>query len=244
MAEASPPVTLERLEGGVALIRLNRPEKKNAIHLPMAQGLQRHLRAIEADGEVRAAVLTGHAGCFCAGMDVQAFAAGELPIVEPEGFAGIVRAQRRKPLIAAVDGIALGGGFEIALACDLIFASREARFAFPEAGRGLVAAQGGCARLPARISPYIALDWLLTGRLVSAEEAHRSGAISRLCQGSALDEALAAAREIAAKPSWAIEAAKAIVSGECDLRDAPAFSRQEPWVQSARSQAREALARS
>ena len=101
------------------------------------------------------------------------------------GFGGLIHAQIAKVIIAAVDGIAYGGGFELALACDLIVAGQGARFSFPETGLGLVAAQGGCARLPARVSPYAALDWLLTGRIVDAQEALSHGAISRISEGTA-----------------------------------------------------------
>jgi|GEM_PF-675485 len=180
-----PPVLYERHDDHIAVITLNRPEKKNAINLRMAELIQMHLQRAEQDEKVRVIVLTGQPEAFSAGMDVQAFRQGELPVVAPDGFGGIIHAQLSKVIVAAVDGIAFGGGFEIALACDLIVAQRHARFSFPETGLGLVAAQGGCARLPARISPYIALDWLLTGRIVGAEEALRHGAISRLSEGPA-----------------------------------------------------------
>lgn len=127
--------------------------KKNAINLQMAELIRTYLRQADNDDSVRAIVLAGQPAVFSAGMDVDAFRQGELPIVTPEGFGGLIHAQIAKVIIAAVDGIAYGGGFELALTCDLIVAGQNARFSFPETGLGLVAAQGGCARLPTRISP-------------------------------------------------------------------------------------------
>ncbi|CAI1049723.1 enoyl-CoA hydratase-related protein [Serratia entomophila] len=222
-----PPVLYERHDDHIAVITLNRPEKKNAINLRMAELIQMHLQRAEQDEKVWVIVLTGKPEAFSAGMDVQAFRQGELPVVAPGGFGGIIHAQLSKVIVAAVDGIAFGGGFEIALACDLIVAQRHARFSFPETGLGLVAAQGGCARLPARISPYIALDWLLTGRIVGAEEALRHGAISRLSEGPALEDALRLARQIAQKDPFASQVVKAIVRQSLAHREAPSFDYQQ-----------------
>ncbi len=141
----SPPVLYERYGAQVAVITLNRPEKKNAINLQMAELIRTYLRQADNDDSVRAIVLAGQPAVFSAGMDINAFHQGELPIVTPEGFGGLIHAQIAKVIIAAVDGIAYGGGFELALACDLIVAGQDARFSFPETGLGLVAAQGGCA---------------------------------------------------------------------------------------------------
>lgn len=234
MNDPLPPVLYERHDDGVAVITLNRPEKKNAINLEMARLVQTYLQQAEQDDAIRAIVLTGHPEVFSAGMDIKAFRRGELPVVEPEGFGGIVHAQLAKILIAAVDGMAFGGGFEIALACDLIVANRSAQFSFPETGLGLIAAQGGCSRLPARISPYIALDWLLTGRTISAEEAWRHGAISRISEGSAQDEALSIARQIAHKSPLASQAVKAIVRHGLTRHETPTFDYQQGWVEQAR----------
>jgi enoyl-CoA hydratase len=236
MSDLPPPVLYEQNDG-IALIVLNRPEKKNAINLAMAQLIQGYLQRAEQDDAVRVIVLTGLPQLFSAGMDVKAFQQGELPVVEPGGFGGLVHAQLTKVIIAAVEGIAFGGGFEIALACDLIVASRDAQFSFPETGLGLIAAQGGCSRLPARISPYIALDWLLTGRVISAQEAWQQGAISRISEGSAREEALTLARQIAQKNPLASQAVKAIVRQGLHRLEAPSFDYQQSWVERVRQAA-------
>ncbi len=237
MSELSPPVRYEQ-DNGIAVITLNRVEKKNAINLAMARLIQGYLQRAEQDDAVQVIVLTGLPQVFSAGMDVKAFQQGELPLVEPGGFAGLVHAQLTKVIIAAVDGIAFGGGFEIALACDLIVASPSAQFSFPETGLGLIAAQGGCSRLPARISPYIALDWLLTGRIITALEAWQQGAISRISEGSAREEALTIARQIAQKNPLASQAVKAIVRHGLTQHEAPIFDYQQSWVEQVRRAAK------
>lgn len=233
MTDLPPPVLYEQ-QDGIAVITLNRPEKKNAINLAMARLIQHYLQQAEQDDKVRVILLTGQPQVFSAGMDVKAFQQGELPVVEPEGFAGLVHAQLTKVIIAAVDGIAFGGGFEIALACDLIVAGRDAQFSFPETGLGLIAAQGGCSRLPARISPYIALDWLLTGRVIGVGEAWRHGVISRISEGSALEEARLIAQQIAQKNPLATQAVKAIVRYGMAHHEAPSFDYQQGWVDQVR----------
>lgn len=233
----SLPVLYERYGAQVAVITLNRPEKKNAINLQMAELIRSYLRQADNDDTIRAIVLAGQPAVFSAGMDVTAFRQGELPIVTPEGFGGLIHAQIAKVIIAAVDGIAYGGGFELALACDLIVAGQNARFSFPETGLGLVAAQGGCARLPARVSPYVALDWLLTGRTVGAREALSHGAISRISEGSAREEALRIAEQIAGKDLAASLAVKAIVRQGLTQREAPSFDFQQAPVERLRQAA-------
>lgn len=227
-------VVLTRPRPEIAVIQLNRPDKKNAMNLAMAREIQQHLDDCEADQHIRVVVLAGQPGCFSAGMDIQAFRQGELPVVEPNGFAGLIHAQLSKVLIAAVDGVAYGGGFEMALACDLIVASRSARFSFPETGLGLVAAQGGCARLPLRISPFIAMDWLLSGQVITAEEAHIHGVVSRLCESDALQAAVQLAEQIAGKSPQAIQAVKAIVKQGRQVAETAVFEYQQDWVQQLR----------
>jgi enoyl-CoA hydratase len=233
MTDLPPPVLYEQ-QDGIAVITLNRPEKKNAINLAMTHLIQRYLQQAEQDEKVRVILLTGQPQVFSAGMDVKAFQQGELPVVDPNGFAGLVHARLTKVIIAAVDGIAFGGGFEIALACDLIVAGRDAQFSFPETGLGLIAAQGGCSRLPARISPYIALDWLLTGRVIGVVEAWRHGVISRISEGSALEEARLIAVQIAQKHPLATQAVKAIVRHGMTQHEAPSFDYQQSWVDQVR----------
>jgi enoyl-CoA hydratase len=142
------PLLVER-RGGVLVLTLNRPEVRNAIDLPLSRAIAGALDALDDDDALRVGVLTGAGRGFCAGMDLKRFAAtGERPWVGDRGFAGIVRRGSRKPLIAALEGFAVAGGLELALACDLIVAARGTKLGIPEVRRGLVAAGGGLRRLP------------------------------------------------------------------------------------------------
>jgi enoyl-CoA hydratase len=146
------PSVLTDFADGVAVITINRPEARNAIDLATAQGLVAAVDEFESRSDITVAIITGAGGTFCAGMDLKAFARGETPSVPGRGFAGLTGRPPSKPLIAAVEGWALAGGFEIALSADLIVAANDARFGIPEVKRGLVAA-GGLLRLP-KILPY------------------------------------------------------------------------------------------
>lgn len=173
--------------GAVALIRLNRPEARNAIDMEMMAGLRAALARFEADDALQVAVLTGAGKVFCAGMDLGAFAAGARPgINDPEGFAGFVNARRTKPVIAAVNGGAYAGGFEIVLACDMVIADQAGAFGLPEVKRGLVAAGGGAHRLPRRIPSVIAAEMLLTGDPITAVRALELGLVNRLVPAAEL----------------------------------------------------------
>src|SRR4051795_2733840 len=184
---------------GVLLITLNRPDARNAVNAALAAGLAAALDRLDADDDLQAGILTGAGKGFSAGMDLKAFVAGESPHVEGRGFAGIVQGPPRKPLIAAVEGFAVAGGFEIALACDLVVAARDARFGIPEVKRGLVAAGGGLLRLPSRIPYHLAMELALTGDPIGAERAEAVGLVSRLtAPGEALPGALELAATIAA----------------------------------------------
>jgi enoyl-CoA hydratase len=199
-------------DGDVLVVTIDRPEARNAVNLPVAEGIAAALERLDGEDGLRVGVLTGAGGTFCAGMDLKAFAAGERPHVEGRGFAGIVQAPPRKPLIAAVEGWALAGGFEIALACDLIVAARDARFGIPEVKRSLVAAGGALIRLPRRIPYHAVMELALTGDPIGAERAYELGLIARLVGPG---EALAAARElaaaIAANGPLAVDATKRIL---------------------------------
>jgi enoyl-CoA hydratase len=197
-----------------AVITIDRPEARNAISPEVAQGIEDAIDAAEADDGVRVAVLTGTPPVFSAGADLKAIQAGrgEELATERGGFAGLVRRERTKPLIAAVEGAALAGGTEIVLACDLVVATREARFGLPEVKRGLVAAAGGLFRLGRRIPLNLALECALTGDPIDAELAHQRGLVNPLCDpGQALDTALALARRITANAPLAVRESRAIV---------------------------------
>ena len=181
----------------------------------MAEGVAAALDRLDGDDGLRVGVLTGAGGTFCAGMDLKAFVAGERPFVGGRGFAGIVRRPPAKPLIAAVEGWAVAGGFEIALACDLIVAARDARFGIPEVKRGLVAAGGALIRLPRRIPYHLAMELALTGDPIDAERAHAIGLVARLTEpGGAVAAARELAATIAANGPLAVAATKRILTAD------------------------------
>jgi len=209
MTEAA---VLTETRDGVLLVTLNRPEQRNAVNRAVAEGIASALDRLDADATLRVGVLTGAGKGFCAGMDLKAFVAGERPVVAGRGFAGIVQRASAKPLIAAVEGFAVAGGFEIALACDLIVAARGARFGIPEVKRGLVAAGGALLRLPQRIPYHLAMELALTGELVDAERMAEVGLVNRLVEpGSAVEGALSLAEAIAANGPLALAASKRIL---------------------------------
>jgi len=222
------PAVLTEVRDGVLLVTLNRPEQRNAVNRAVAEGIAAALDRLDEDGALRVGVLVGAGKGFCAGMDLKAFVAGENPSVEGRGFAGIVQRPATKPLIAAVEGFAVAGGFEIALACDLIVAARGTRFGIPEVKRGLVAAGGALLRLPRRIPYHLAMELALTGDFVDAERAYSVGLVSRLVEpGAAVESALALAETIAANGPLALAASKRI------LVEAPSWPADELWSRQA-----------
>jgi enoyl-CoA hydratase len=208
-----PEATSER-RGAVLVITINRPEARNSIDAATAAAIAAACEELDSDPELRAGVLTGAGGYFCSGMDLKAFAHdGKPPRVPGRGFAGIVERPPEKPLIAAIEGFALAGGLEVALACDLLVAARGARFGLPEVKRGLLAAGGGLLRLPRILPRTIALEMILTGDPIEAERAAELGLVNRLCEpGEALDVALELATAIAANAPLAVTASKRIVA--------------------------------
>jgi enoyl-CoA hydratase len=218
------PVRTESSDG-VLVITIARPQSRNAVDRATAEGIAAALDRLDADPELRAGIVTGAGGYFSAGMDLKAFAAGERSHAGGRGFAGIVERPPETPLIAAIEGLAVAGGFEIALACDLIVAARGARLGIPEVKRSLVAAGGALLRLPARISHQVAMELALTGDPISAERAHALGLVNRLAEPGA---ALAGARELAAaiiaNGPLALRATKRILS------EAPEWPADERWT--------------
>ena len=154
---------LVEVRDNVLVMTVDRPEARNAINAAVAQGLASALDRLDAEPELFVGVLTGAGGTFSSGMDLKGFLRGESPVVEGRGLGGLTQAPPRKPLIAAVEGWALAGGFEMVLACDLVVASREARFGLPEVKRSLVAGAGGLLRLPQRLPYHLAMELALTG---------------------------------------------------------------------------------
>src|ERR1035438_576741 len=215
------------VDGPVAVVTINRPAARNAVNGAVAAGMAATFDDLEARPEIQVIVLTGAGGTFCAGMDLKGFLAGENPQAGGRGFAGIVERPPAKPVIAAVEGYALAGGFEVALSCDLIVASEEAVFGLPEVTRGLVAAAGGLLRLPRRIPYHLAMEIALTGEHVSAARLQQAGLITRLVPaGQALDQARQLAFRIAQNAPLALEVTKRIVVESADWPSTDAFARQ------------------
>ncbi|WP_237774268.1 crotonase/enoyl-CoA hydratase family protein [Actinosynnema sp. ALI-1.44] len=209
----TPVVNAVRTEriGSILLITIDRPEARNAVNAAVATGLAAALDELDADKQLRAGVLTGAQGTFSAGMDLKAALKGESPDVPGRGFGGLTEATVTKPLIAAVEGWALGGGFELALACDLIVAADDARFGLPEVKRGLIAAGGGVIRLPKRLPYHLAMELLLTGEPIDARRASEFGLVNRVTEpGEAAAVAIQLAESIAANAPLALAAVKKI----------------------------------
>jgi enoyl-CoA hydratase len=224
---ATPDAVLTEVDGPVAVVTINRPGARNAVNEAVATGLAGALDDLDERRDVRVIILTGAGGTFCAGMDLKGFVAGENPMAGGRGFGGIVERPPAKPVIAAVEGFALAGGFEIALSCDLIVASDAATFGLPEVTRGLVAAAGGLLRLQHRIPYHLAMEIALTGQRVPAAQLQQAGLINRLVPAG---QALAAARELAGQLSQnaplALAASKQIMVDSANWSPAEAFARQ------------------
>ncbi|KQM69165.1 MULTISPECIES: crotonase/enoyl-CoA hydratase family protein [unclassified Sphingomonas] len=209
-------VVVER-RAAVLVMTIDRPAQRNAVNRAVSLALAEALDVLDADPTLRVGIVTGMGGNFCSGMDLKAFVDGERPELEGRGFAGVTEKPPAKPLIAAVEGYALAGGCELALACDLIVAGDTAMFGLPEVSRGLVAGSGGLVRLRERIPPAIALEYALTGARMDAATAHRWGLVNRLAlPGSALEAALALANEIAANAPLSVMASKQIMAASPD----------------------------
>src|SRR3954452_10710275 len=180
MPDDDTQAVLTERRDGVLLITLNRPDARNAVNLALAEGVAAALDELDDAGDLSVGVLTGAGKAFCAGMDLKAFVTGERPWVGDRGFAGIVQRASEKPLIAAVEGFAVAGGLEIALACDLIVAARDAKLGVPEVKRSLVAAGGALLRLPRRVGHGAAMKLALTGDTIDAEHAAQIGLVDKL----------------------------------------------------------------
>jgi enoyl-CoA hydratase len=236
LVEASDVLTgvLDR----VLVITINRPAVRNAVNTSVAHGIGTALDRLDADDSLSAAVLAGAGPSFCAGMDLKAFLAGERPSVPGRGFAGLVERSSDKPLIAAVDGAAVAGGFEIVLACDLVVASRAASFGLPEVKRGLVAAGGGLLRLPERIPYQLAMELALTGDRIDAERAAELGLVNRLTSaGEALSVAVELAAAISRNGPLALRATKQILRNARDWPSDDFFRRQAAYTEPVRASA-------
>ena len=239
MSEA--PATTDLMveeRGRVLVLTMNRPEAKNAMSMAMAHQIAEALEVFDSRADLSVAVITGAGGTFCAGMDLKGFARGERPVVEGRGFAGLVQQPPRKPLVAAVEGYALAGGFEIVLSCDLVVASNAAKFGLPEVKRGLTAAAGGLLRLQHRIPYHLAMELVLTGRMWPAAEAADVHLVNRLAEpGGALNAAMGLADEVASNAPLALAAAKQVLVRSVDWPLEEKFARQHEFVDPIRQSA-------
>ena len=225
--EVTPAPVLRERRGNVLLITLNRPQVRNAVDGALAAGVAGALDELDSDDELAVGILTGAGGCFCAGMDLGAFVRGESPWFGDRGFAGIAQRAARKPLIAAIEGFAVAGGMEIALACDLIVAARGAKLGIPEAKRSLVAAGGALLRLPRRMPYHVVMELALTGELLPAERFHEFGVVNRLAEpGGAVAVALELAAAVAKNGPLALAASKRILQEQFDWPSAEMWERQ------------------
>jgi enoyl-CoA hydratase len=213
---------------GVAIITINRPQARNAVNRAVTLGIAAALDELDAQPDLSVGIITGAGGTFSAGMDLKAYLAGEKVALDDRGLAGFTKIAPNKPLIAAVEGYALAGGCEIALACDLIVAADDAVFGLPEVKRGLVAGGGGLLRLPRRIPYAIALELALTGDSMSAADARRYGLINAVTpSGGALEGALALAARITPNGPLAVAATREIVARAGDWTMADGWVEQE-----------------
>jgi len=227
---------LTEVDQGVLVVTINRPEARNAINTETAVAIGEAMERLDDDRSLVAGVITGAGGTFCAGMDLKAFLAGERPSIPGRGFAGIVEQPPVKPIVAALEGYAIAGGFEIALACDMLVAAEDAKFGLPEVKRGLVAAGGGLLRLPQRVPYHLAMEWSLTGELIPAQRGYEVGLVNRITpKGGALDEALRMATTIAANGPLAVAASKRILVEAPEWPAAERFDRQREINEPVRS---------
>jgi enoyl-CoA hydratase len=220
-------VVLVEHRDGAAIITINRPQARNAVNRAVTEAASAAIGELERRPDLSVGIITGAGGFFSAGMDLKAFLAGET-VANERGMLGFTRQPPAKPLIAAVEGPALAGGCEIALACDLIVAAEDAKFGVPEVKRGLVAGGGGLLRLPRRLPQALAMELALTGDPISAQDALRYGLINSITpKGGALDGALGLAARITPNGPLAVAATRQIVLKATDWTMAEAWDAQE-----------------
>ena len=229
------PAALTERRGNVLLITINRPEARNAVNGAVSVAVGDALQAAQDDAEVRAVVITGAGESFCAGADLKAISRRE-NIYHPEhgewGFAGYVQHVIDKPTIAAVNGTALGGGTELALASDLVVAEERTKFGLPEVKRGLIAAAGGVFRIVDQLPRKVAMELIFTGEPISAADALKWGLINQVVpDGTAVDAALALAERITVNAPLAVWASKRLAYG---VDDGVVTAEEASWTRTVR----------
>ena len=220
-------IITERHGDHLLIIRIDRPHRRNAFDGATAHALEAAIDAFEDDEELWCAILTGSDIAFSAGQDLIAAAVGDVAVTKRRGGFGIMAQPPTKPIIAAVEGHAVAGGLELCLACDLIVASRTAMMGLPEAARALVAAGGGCFRLPKRIPYHLAMELAITGKPWPATRFAELGLVNRLTEpGDALAGAIELAADVVAGGPVAVRSSKQIVRHAYDWDDAGAWNNQ------------------
>lgn len=224
-----PRILTERF-GHVLVITINRPEARNAFDAASAVAMEAAIDRLDAEDDIFVGVINGAGGHFCAGADLKAAARGERAATTRGGF-GFFARPPTKPVIAAVEGFAVGGGFELCLACDLIVAGRNARFGLPEVRHNVVAIGGGLFRLPRRMPYHLAMELALTGEFRDAEFFHRHGVVNRVVEeGEALAEAIAWAQALLVNGPTALAASKQIMWHAADWTDEQAWREQMTYA--------------
>ncbi len=233
MTSTAGPSVHVQVSDGVLQITIDRPQVRNAIDWQTAQEVAAALDLLDANPDIGIGILTGAGAHFSAGMDLKAFAeTGKRPEVEGRGLAGLTRVSPSKPLIAAVEGFAVGGGFELVLACDMVVAAENAVFSLPEAKRGLFAGSGGLLRLPHRVPAPIAMELALTGRTFTVTEAHQWGLINRITPaGQATEGARQLAREVVANAPMSIVYSKHLLTHTANLSWDHAMAEQDRMIE-------------
>jgi enoyl-CoA hydratase len=219
---------LRERRGGVEILTINRPEARNAINGGVSRAMSSIMDELAEDDGCAVVVITGSGEkAFCAGMDLKAFSSGEGGdiIGASGGFAGLTKRDFPKPIIAAVNGSALAGGFEIMLSCDLVIAAEHATFGIPEAKRGLIAGAGGLIRMPKRLPMAIALELAMTGDPIDAARALSLGLVNKVVPADALlTEALALADRIAANAPLAVRYSKSVMKQAADVPESEGWA--------------------
>ncbi|MBL4826445.1 MAG: crotonase/enoyl-CoA hydratase family protein [Spongiibacteraceae bacterium] len=211
----------------VLLITLNRPSAKNAFDKATAEAMEAAMDLLDRDDELFAGIITGANGTFCSGADLKAAARGERIGTKNRGGFGIFAKPSRKPLIAAVEGFAIAGGFELCLSCDIIIAAEDAKFGLPEVRHGLVAIGGGLFRLPKRLPYHLAMELSLTAELRGSEFFHQYGIVNHVVEpGKALEHAITFCQKMLVNGPTALVATKEIIASSCEWTEEEAWKNQ------------------
>lgn len=233
MTDISDRILTER-RGPVLVVTINRPEAKNAFDATSSRSMEAAMDLFDSEPSLFIGVITGAGGTFCGGADLKARARGEQRARLMRGGFGMFRRPPRKPLIAAVEGYAVGGGFELCLACDLIVAARDAQFGLPEVRHNVVALGGGLFRLPRRMPYHVAMELALTGEFKDAEFFHRHGVVNRVVEpGTSLEEAMKFAETLLVNGPTGLAAAKEIIFNSCNWTEEQAWREQRAIARTA-----------